>query len=291
MASLIEDEKVKRLVVTSPMMPQLTPNIKEIGVSAMSWFLGGLAVGITGTIIVVVTLLERSSTQKDGYMAGRKASRRSDSKTIKNDGQQAADNDQADQLQSATENIETLQLFWPRLSVLIVMLVFQSISSIILGGFAAVLEKHTAVIYFLTMLVGVGGNAGGQSSTLVVRDMALGKENVTTFRQAQVGLKLCAFLGAAALLRCVLQKESWQSCVAVALSTMIIVVVATSLGTAIPKLLVYLNVDPGHSSPIVQVIMDVIGVFIVCIVTLAVGFVMAQHGMDAHEDGIFEKKA
>lgn len=46
---------------------------------------------------------------------------------------------------------------------------FQSSSSVILERFDPLIRAHPVVIYFLTMLVGAGGNAGGQSTVLVVR--------------------------------------------------------------------------------------------------------------------------
>lgn len=74
------------------------------------------------------------------------------------------------------------------------------------------------MIYFLTMLVGAGGNAGGQSTVLVVRRLALAthatfrskksdKVDALTFRriiipEILVGAKLAAVLFRAAFLRC-----------------------------------------------------------------------------------------
>lgn len=47
---------------------------------------------------------------------------------------------------------------------LVGLLVFQSMSSFILARNEALLQQHTVIVRFLTMLVGAGGNAGNQAS-------------------------------------------------------------------------------------------------------------------------------
>ncbi|KAH0478049.1 MAG: hypothetical protein KVP17_003071 [Porospora cf. gigantea B] len=72
------------------------------------------------------------------------------------------------------DDVQSLQKFWPRLGWLVGLLLFQSVSSFILRRFEGMIQHHTAVVLFLTMLVGAGGNAGGQSVVLGVRGLALG---------------------------------------------------------------------------------------------------------------------
>lgn len=82
------------------------------------------------------------------------------------------------------------------------------------------------MIYFLTMLVGAGGNAGGQSTVLVVRRLAVsavhGHETLPFLRmvapEVLVGFKLAIVLGAAAFLRCVAFKVYGAECFAICLS-------------------------------------------------------------------------
>lgn len=47
---------------------------------------------------------------------------------------------------------------------LVGLLVMQSFSGIILSANEALIADHPVIIYFLTMLVGAGGNAGNQAS-------------------------------------------------------------------------------------------------------------------------------
>merc|ERR1719273_2627986 len=58
---------------------------------------------------------------------------------------------------------------------LVGLLVLQSCSGLILSRNEMLLQKHPVIIYFLTMLVGAGGNAGNQASVRVIRGLALGR--------------------------------------------------------------------------------------------------------------------
>lgn len=68
-----------------------------------------------------------------------------------------------------------ISLIRGRLSWLVALLLFQSISSVILGYFEELIERHVVIALFLTMLIGTGGNAGNQSSAIVIRGLATGE--------------------------------------------------------------------------------------------------------------------
>ena len=69
---------------------------------------------------------------------------------------------------------ESLQ---PRATWLIGLLIAQSCSSFILADNEDLLATHPTVIFFLTMLVGAGGNAGNQASVRLIRGLATGEVN------------------------------------------------------------------------------------------------------------------
>lgn len=158
-----------------------------------------------------------------------------------------------------------MHLFMPRLGWLVTMLVIQSASSVILEGFHNLIHKHTTLLYFLTMLVGIGGNAGGQSAVLTVRRLALGC-NVRIAEQFYMGLLLSAFIGPLAFIRAIIQEggHGFMTCITIGISAAVICVVATVLGTALPKVLYKIKSDPAHSATTIQVLMDILGIIIVC---------------------------
>ena len=63
---------------------------------------------------------------------------------------------------------------YDRGSWLLGLLILQSGSSFILANYEKLLSEHQALIYFLTMLVGAGGNAGNQACVKMVRELAIG---------------------------------------------------------------------------------------------------------------------
>mmetsp|Transcript_20819 Transcript_20819/g.46946 ORF Transcript_20819/g.46946 Transcript_20819/m.46946 type:complete len:162 (-) Transcript_20819:134-619(-) len=71
--------------------------------------------------------------------------------------------------------------FWQtcssRTTWLVGLLFFQSMSSFILAGNDVLIRNHPTIVYFLTMLVGAGGNAGNQSAVRIIRGIATGHVN------------------------------------------------------------------------------------------------------------------
>mmetsp|Transcript_34118 Transcript_34118/g.81893 ORF Transcript_34118/g.81893 Transcript_34118/m.81893 type:complete len:282 (+) Transcript_34118:60-905(+) len=161
------------------------------------------------------------------------------------------------------ESLESLHLFGPRCTWLVAMLLVQSVSSLILDSFKGLMERHMSLTFFLTMLVGLGGNAGGQSVVLTVRRLALGKP-VQVSEQLHVGALLVLVMAPLAFVRAYMQQTPLSESLTVGASAAVITICATVVGTALPKLLWFFNVDPAHGAVGVQVLMDIAGIAIVC---------------------------
>ncbi|CAE7252955.1 unnamed protein product [Symbiodinium natans] len=156
------------------------------------------------------------------------------------------------------ESLESLHLFGPRCTWLVAMLLVQSVSSLILDSFKGLMQRHMSLTFFLTMLVGLGGNAGGQSVVLTVRRLALGKA-VQVSEQLHVGLLLVLVMAPLAFVRAYMQQTPLSESLTVGAAAAVITVCATVVGTALPKLLWFFNVDPAHGAVGVQVLMDIAG--------------------------------
>jgi len=157
---------------------------------------------------------------------------------------------------------ETLQLFSHRCGWLVGLMLVQSLSAELLESFKVLLRDHPNIIFFLTMLVGAGGNSGAQSAVLAVRQIAL-KQNVRLSSALLMGFKLASILAIVAALRCLLWM-SWIESWTIAIALWIIVVFAVLIGTALPLLLDRFKIDPAHSIATIQVLMDIFGVCITC---------------------------
>lgn len=141
------------------------------------------------------------------------------------------------------------------------------------------------------MLVGAGGNAGNQSSVslrtvrqaglylcahplgltsqvLVIRSIA------TTgfpgfrllYREAVIGGTLAMVLVVVGFLRVFILRGSVLDATAICVSLFIIVSTSVSMGALLPLLFYKLGRDPAHAGPTIQVVMDILGVWVTCMV-------------------------
>jgi cation transporter-like permease len=187
-----------------------------------------------------------------------------------------------------------LHSVYERGSWLIGLLVFQSFSSFILVAYEKLLADHPDIIFFLTMLVGAGGNAGNQAAVRVIRGIAVGTINSRTrnkFIKSEVGMAiaLSATLGLVGFARAILSfRTSMQETLAITSSLVMIVFISVVAGVLLPFLLQYLRFDPAHSSTSIQVIMDILGVLITCAVSTAIltlPHIIASAALE-REDGV-----
>ncbi|CAL1162283.1 unnamed protein product [Cladocopium goreaui] len=143
------------------------------------------------------------------------------------------------------------------------MLLLQSVSSLILSKFEYLVRKDSDLIFFLTMIIGLGGNAGGQSVVLTCRKLSQ-HQHITVRDQLATGVLIGIVLSPLAFLRGLMSKSDLGTCVTLAAATLIIASVATSIGTALPKMLQMLKADPGEAAAMIQVIMDIVGMMVTC---------------------------
>ncbi|MCF7800024.1 magnesium transporter [Candidatus Babeliales bacterium] len=156
---------------------------------------------------------------------------------------------------------------------LIGLLFLQSMSSIIISGYQEIIGKYFVFSMFLTMLIGTGGNAGNQSSAIVIRGLATGeitrKDGMRILlREFGISLLMASVLFGVAFFRVWgSPKSSLLDAFTVCLALFLIIIVSMLLGTVIPLLLERFDFDPAHSAaPFLATLMDILGVLIFCFV-------------------------
>jgi magnesium transporter len=127
-------------------------------------------------------------------------------------------------------------------------------------------EKLALLAVFIPLLIANGGNAGAQSATVVIRGLATGEVNprrrvsVIT-REAAIGAVLGLTLGAIALGLAYAMTRDLEVALVVSITLLIVSVMATLAGGALPFVFRRINVDPALvSAPVIATIMDVFGV-------------------------------
>ena len=122
------------------------------------------------------------------------------------------------------------------------------------------------------MLVGAGGNAGNQASVRVIRGLALETLNEQTqsaflLRELKMAGALSVILSLVGFLRASLFHTPFLESLAITAALTTIVFTSVCLGAVLPLILKRLGVDPAHSSTTIQVIMDILGVYIAVFVS------------------------
>ena len=167
---------------------------------------------------------------------------------------------------------------WHRLSILISLLLLQSLSQLILERYESLLSDHVIVPLFLTMLVGAGGNAGNQSAVRSITGLVSGEFRMRDFgrvvrKEITVGLINSAILATIGFSRVYYfygHRNLFWSTLAITASLFCIVFSSVILGTSLPFALGRLGYDKEHAAPIIQVVMDITGVFITCVLCNAI---------------------
>ncbi len=138
----------------------------------------------------------------------------------------------------------------------------------IIGTFEHMLESMIALAAFIPVIIGMGGNIGTQSSTIIVRGIAtgrieIGSELKVMWKEVRVGIILGVLygllLGAFAKFRFI--DADPMLGVVVGLSIACSMLIAVAVGTFVPMFLRKVDIDPAIASgPFVTTSIDILGV-------------------------------
>lgn len=152
--------------------------------------------------------------------------------------------------------------------VWLVLLVFGNIfSGAGISYFEDTIAGHLALLFFLPLLIGSGGNAGSQSATLMVRALATGDVRATDWgkmlgRELAIGLALGVTM-AIAVSAIAVVRAGPEVMMVVACAMVAIVLLGSLVGMSLPFILSKFDLDPATASgPLVASIADVVGVVV-----------------------------
>jgi magnesium transporter len=161
----------------------------------------------------------------------------------------------------------TGETFRKRLPWLAINLATAFIAVAVIASFEGTLRQYTALAFFLPIVAGMGGNAGTQTLTVIVRGLALGELAWSNARKALVkevivGLGNGVVLGTvAALVVWALRGDPMLGGV-LGMAMVVNMFVAAAAGTLVPLGLRAANVDPALASSIfITTMTDVFGFF------------------------------
>jgi len=142
------------------------------------------------------------------------------------------------------------------------------VAAFIIGVFDNILENAIALAAFIPVIIGMGGNVGTQSSTIIVRGLATGRvsfENSITvlFKEMRVGLILGILYGMLLGFFAIFQfiDTSPMLGVVVGLSICVSMILAATIGSLVPLVLNRFEIDPAIATgPFVTTAIDIMGV-------------------------------
>ena len=167
-----------------------------------------------------------------------------------------------------------LSLFLSRVPWLLLLMLSSTISGAILSGFEAALPA--VLVLFVPMIMGTGGNSGGQSSVTVTRSISLAEVGFSDlhrvfWKELRVGVLCGAALGVVTFGKVMLLDKLLLGytdvdvtvAAAVALSLAMTIIVSKMIGATLPLLAKKIGLDPAvMASPLITTLVDAVSLVV-----------------------------
>ena len=187
--------------------------------------------------------------------------------------------------QEATEDFEKMAAMLPsekpylktgvfalaknRLAWLLILMVSSMITGSILAKYEAAFAVIPLLVTFIPMLTDTGGNAGSQSSTMIIRGMAVGEIEAgdilrVLWKELRVGVIVGVLLGLVNYIQLVIRFPGQEMlCLTVVLSLLATVMLAKTIGCVLPIAAQVLHLDPAiMAAPLITTIVDAVSLII-----------------------------
>jgi magnesium transporter len=158
-----------------------------------------------------------------------------------------------------------------RITWLAVLFLGELLTANVMHRYEAQLAAVMDLVLFIPLIISSGGNSGSQSSSLIIRALALGEMAPRDWprvlaKEAAIGLTLGGMLGAIGFVRALFGTSGTAATamgLVVALSIVAVVTLGTLVGSLMPLAIKRLGLDPAVSStPFVASLVDVLGLIV-----------------------------
>ena len=154
--------------------------------------------------------------------------------------------------------------FW-----LIILFVEEFFTQTALRYYDPVMEAVKGALLYVPLLISAGGNSGSQSSTLVIRGLAIGEIKMKDWwrilmRETVMGVVLGLLIAGIAVGRVMMYPDqSFLFALTVGVTVLGIVLAGCTVGSMLPVIMKRLGIDPATSStPFIASLVDTLGVVI-----------------------------
>ena len=177
---------------------------------------------------------------------------------------------------------DVFSIWKSRIPWLLILMLSSTLSSAILAGFESALPA--VLVLFIPMIMGTGGNSGGQSSVTVTRSISLAEVEFSDifsviWKELRVGVLCSLALGVATFLKVwlidgiLLNNSAVDLTVSltVALSLSLTIILAKVIGATLPLLAKKVGLDPAvMASPLITTLVDAISLIVYLFVAQSV---------------------
>ncbi|MCL2762615.1 MAG: magnesium transporter [Treponema sp.] len=152
---------------------------------------------------------------------------------------------------------------------MLILMLSATITGTIISSFEEGLMVLPILMSFIPMLMNTGGIAGSQSSTLIVRGMAVGEIGlrdivIVLWKELRVGILCGLGLGLVNFVRVyVMNDKNIMLCLTITLSLFCTILMAKTVGSVLPIFAKRLKIDPAiMSAPLLTTIVDAVSLII-----------------------------
>ena len=156
-----------------------------------------------------------------------------------------------------------------RIPWLLLLMISATFSGMIISSFENALSVYVILTSFIPMLMGTGGNAGGQASTTIIRGLSLNElefKDMPKVVMKEFGVSaLCGLtLAAANFVKLMLfDRTGITVALVVSLTLLAVVIIAKLVGCTLPMFAKKIGFDPAvMASPFITTIVDVISLLV-----------------------------
>ncbi len=160
---------------------------------------------------------------------------------------------------------------------LLILMISATVTQIIITKYEAALESIPILVSFMPMIMDTGGNCGSQSSTLIIRGIALGEIRfsdffLVVFKEFRVSIIVSAALALVNGVRIyIMYGQNLTLAAAVSLSIIATVIMSKLIGAMLPMLAKKIRLDPAiMATPLITTIVDCCSIFIYFNIAVAV---------------------
>ncbi len=170
------------------------------------------------------------------------------------------------------------ETFKSRIPWLLLLMISATFTGAIISSFEAKLAQCIALVAFIPMLMGTGGNSGSQTSVSVIRALSLGDIEFrdmlrVIWKELRVAIIVGIVLGAINFIKLYLVDFLWlhtfdtgaelAEMTTICLTLILVIIVAKLLGAVLPIVAKKFGLDPAvMASPLVTTILDAVSLLI-----------------------------